>query len=76
MPLTNAQKQKDSRARRKAKLERLEVLEGALNRAATVLEWLAENHPGCYGYEGPFPSHTPSIKIEAAAARKALGDVG
>jgi len=30
MPLTNAQKQKDLRARRKAKLERLAVLEGAM----------------------------------------------
>lgn len=34
MPLTNAQKQKDTRARRKAKLERLVRLEGALQRIA------------------------------------------
>lgn len=30
MPLTNAEKQRQHRARRKAKLERLAVLEGAL----------------------------------------------
>ena len=60
-----------------AKDARIEALVTALLRAAEVLECLAENQPDCRGWEPPFPSTTPSIAVEAKAARAALsGDSG
>lgn len=63
MPLTNAQKQARFAARRKAKLERLAVLEGALRGLyeAVVSERGDED----------FPDDSP-----LGEARKALEDVG
>jgi len=68
MPLTNAQKQKDSRARRKAKLERLAVLEGALR------EIYAINPADLQKDDGLAIIH--SFLLARDIARKALGDVG
>ena len=41
-------------------------------RALAVFDWLADNQPDCFGWEPPFPSTTPTIKIEADALRAAL----
>jgi len=49
-----------------------EGLREALQRAAEVMEWLADNQPDCFGWEPPYPSTAPTIKIEAEAARLAL----
>lgn len=51
---------------------RVAQLEGALKRAADVMEWLGENEPDCYGWNPPFPSTSPGIVTEAHAARAAL----
>ena len=48
------------------------ALRTALERAWGVLDWLAENEPGCYGWNAPFPSTTSGVKVEAEAARQAL----
>jgi len=43
-----------------------------LAQASSVLDWLAEHAPDCYGWEPPFPSTVPSIALEAQALRNAL----
>lgn len=64
MPLTNAQKQKDTRARRKAKLERLARLEGVLREIANS------------GHTGWPDGDAERIAYVVRTARQALGDVG
>jgi len=76
MPLTNAQKQKDSRARRKAKLERLALLEESLDWAIAEIEARTR-----YSKEYQFGNCLAKAKealgdYTPPAARKALGDVG
>lgn len=69
MPLTPSQKSSAFRQRRAEKMARMEA---ALRRVEVVLDWLLENHSGCYGFEPPFPSDTPSIRKELEAVRNAL----
>lgn len=61
-----------SRDYRKRKAEKLARYEAALIRAAQVMEWLAVHRPDCFGFEAPFPSTTPCIRVEAEVIRKAL----
>lgn len=68
MPLTNAQKQARFAARRKAKLERLAVLEGATKLLCQRVDEVQEISGGTI-------QHT-NLLIATIAARKALGDVG
>jgi len=63
MPLSNAQKQKDLRARRKAKLERLAVLEEAMSDLLAACE-------------NEVLESTTNFIVILREARKALGDVG
>lgn len=49
-----------------------QALRAALVRSAEVMEWLADNQPDCFGWEPPYPSTTPTIKVEAEAARAAI----
>lgn len=44
----------------------------ALERAERAFHWIAENEPGCMGWEPPFPSTTPSVLVEAGAARDTI----
>ncbi len=63
MPLTNAQKQARFAARRKAKLERLAVLEGAMSDLLAACE-------------NEVLESTTDFIVILREARKALGDVG
>lgn len=66
---TQVQRNRSYRQRRAEKLARMEA---ALVRVKAVLSWLSDNHPGCYGFEPPFPSTTPSITEELKAVNNAL----
>jgi len=70
MPLTNAQKQARFAARRKAKLERLAVLEGVYEQACRAL---LEHDAGGVTLAGWRGLRAAIANVEA---RKALGDVG
>lgn len=51
--------------------EALRVALEALDNAAEVMDWLADHDPDCFGWEAPFPSSQPTIRVEADRARTA-----